>query len=69
MNSGAEAEIAALPGARFQQTVVVDFGSLLVAFVATSAESEAFVDFAGVAQTFEAFVVMFGFSTSGTDIA
>ena len=69
MNSGAEAEIVALSGARFQQTVVVGCGSLLVAFVATPAASEAFVDIAGVALAFEAFVVVFDFSTSGTAIA
>ena len=69
MNSGAEVEIAALPGARFRRTVRVEYGSLLVAFVATPAASEAFVDIAGVALAFEAFVVVFDFSTYGTAIA
>ena len=69
MNSGAEAEIAALPGARFQQTVEVGCGSLLVAFVANPAASEAIVDIAGVVQAFAEFVEVFDFSTSGTAIA
>ena len=54
---------------------MVGSGSLLVAFVATPAASEAFFDVASVALAFEAFVVVegvalvFDFSTFETAIA
>ena len=62
MNGEAEAEIAALLGAQFRQTVEVVRDDLLAAFVATPDAFVTFVDVEGVA-------LALGFSTFETAIA
>ena len=62
MKGEAEAEIAALLGAQFRQTVEVVRDDLLAAFVATPDACVTFVDVEGVA-------LALGFSTFETAIA